>query len=123
MLQFMKDFFKDIKGDKTITSVYLINIFFMIASVVYILFFYGKLPPFVPIFNQLPWGEQRLGSQIAIFIPILATLLILVANIFTSALIYKRIPLISRMLAAVSLLTGILTFLFSIKTITLLTLK
>ena len=115
----MKEFFKDIAQDKTITLAYLINGFFIIAAVVYILFSYGKLPPFIPIFNQLPWGEQRLGNTFTIFIPVLAALLIFAINIFTSAATYKKIPLISRMLAATSLLTGILTFLFVVKTITL----
>lgn len=117
----MKELFKGIRSDKTIASAYLINIFSVIAAIIYILLSYGKLPPFIPIFNQLPWGEQRLGNQITIFMPILVALFILTANIFISALIYKQIPLISRMLAAISLLTGILTFLFIIKTITLLT--
>jgi len=115
----MKDFFKDIKGDKTITSAYLINISFIITTVIYILFSYGKLPPFIPIFNQLPWGEQRLGDTFTIFIPVGISLLIFTINIFISNSIYKKIPLISRMLAAISLLTGILTFLFIVKTITL----
>lgn len=119
MLQFMKEFFKDILQDRTITLVFFINIFFIIATIIYILFAYGKLPPFVPVFNQLPWGEQRLGTTFTIFIPVLSSLLIFAINLFASTLTYKKIPLISRMLAAISLLTGILTLLFSIKTITL----
>lgn len=115
----MKGFFKNIFQDKTIALAFFINIFLIIAATVYILFFYVNLPPFVPVFNQLPWGEQRLGNQIAIFIPVIASLAILIINIFTSAWTYKKVPLISRMLAAISLLTGILTLLFSIKTITL----
>ncbi len=115
----MKEFFKDIKGDKTIAFAYLINVFFIVATIVYILFSYGKFPPFIPIFNQLPWGEQRLGNTFTIFIPVLVALLILATNIFTSTSAYKKIPLVSRMLAAISLLAGILTFLFVVKTITL----
>lgn len=115
----MKEFFKDIVQDKTIISAFFINTFFIITTVVYILFSYGKLPPFIPIFNQLPWGEQRLGNTFTIFIPVLAALLIFAINIFTSTSIYKKIPLVSRMLAAISLLAGILTFLFIVKTITL----
>ncbi|MDP2649794.1 MAG: hypothetical protein Q8P10_03030 [bacterium] len=117
----MKEFFKEIKGDKTIALAFFINIFFIIITVAYILISYGKLPPFVPVFNQLPWGEQRLGTTLAIFIPVLVTLLIFAINIFAGTSIYKKIPLISRMLAAISLLAGILTFLFIAKTITLLT--
>ena len=77
----MKEFFKDILQDKTITSAFFINIFLIISAIAYILFSYGKLPPFIPVFNQLPWGEQRLGSQFTIFIPILSALLIFVINI------------------------------------------
>ena len=121
MRLFMKEFFKDIAQDKTIISAFFINIFFIITAVVYILFSYRKLPPFIPIFNQLPWGEQRLGTTSTIFIPIFVALLIFTLNIFISNSIYKKIPLISRMLAAISLLVGILAFLFSIKTITLIT--
>ncbi len=115
----MKEFFKNIARDKTITSAFFINIFLILTTVIYIAFSYGKLPPFIPIFNQLPWGEQRLGSQITIFIPIGISLLILAINIFISTLIYKKIPLIARMFAAISLLSSILTCLFIIKTIAL----
>jgi hypothetical protein len=115
----MKEFFKDILGDKTITSAFFINIFVIVTTIVYTLFSYGKLPPLIPIFNQLPWGEQRLGATFTIFIPVLIALLIFAINIFTSASIYKKVPLISRMLAGVSLLIGILTFLFIVRIITL----
>ena len=79
----MKEFFKDILQDKTITSAFFINIFLIISAIAYILFSYGKLPPFIPVFNQLPWGEQRLGSQFTIFIPILSALLIFVIKTIT----------------------------------------
>lgn len=97
------------------------NVFFIIATVVYILIFYSQLPPFVPVFNQLPWGEQRLGNTITIFIPVLVALSILVLNIFTASFSYKKAPLVSRMLAAISLLSAVLMFLFIIKTVSLIT--
>lgn len=115
----MKEFFKDITSDKTIILVYLINGFFIIAAIIFILFSYWSLPPFIPIFNQLPWGEQRLGTTITIFIPVLVTLSILIINLIISTKIYKKIRLVARMLAAISLLISILTFIFVIKTITL----
>jgi hypothetical protein len=113
----MREFLNNIRTDKTIVLTFFINASFIIASAVYILFSYGKLPPFIPIFNQLPWGEQRLGNQITIFIPILASLSILAINLFMSNATYKRVPLVSRMLAATSLLAGILSFLFIVRTI------
>lgn len=115
----MRKFFREIRNDKTITLAFFLNGFFIIAVFVFILFSYNDLPPFIPIFNQLPWGEQRLGTTIAIFIPVLVALLIFLINIIISSIVYKKVPLIARMLSAISLLIGILTFLFIIKTILL----
>ncbi|MBI4089389.1 MAG: hypothetical protein HY424_01620 [Candidatus Levybacteria bacterium] len=115
----MKEFFKDVKSDKTITFAYLINVFFIISIIVFILFSYASLPPFVPIFNQLPWGEQRLGTTLTIFIPVLTAILIFIINLIISAVTYGKTPLVSRMLAATSLLTSILTCLFIVKTVVL----
>lgn len=116
----MKEFFKDMRTDKAIIPAFFINGFFILTSIIFILFSYRNLPPLIPIFNQLPWGEQRLGPTLTIFIPVLVTLLILIINVFTAAFTYKKTPLVARMLAAVSLLTSILTCLFIIKTVRLL---
>lgn len=115
----MKEFFKNAITDKTIALAYFINISFIIFTIIFILFSYGSLPPYVPIFNQLPWGEQRLGKTFTIFIPVLVAFLIFLMNIIMSGITYRKSPLIARILAAISLLTGILTFLFVVKTITL----
>ncbi len=48
------------------------------------LFFYRFLPPFIPIFNQMPWGQERLGKTITIFVPVLVALLISIINLFTT---------------------------------------
>lgn len=117
----MKEFFKDVRTDKTITLAFFLSTFLIVVAIIYILFSYGQLPPFIPIFNQLPWGEQRLGATFTIFIPALVALLILVINIFTAAFMYKKVPLVSRMLAAISLLCGTLMLLFIVKTVTLIT--
>lgn len=117
----MKDFFKEIIQDKTITSAYFINALFIFSSIIITLLFYGNLPPLIPIFNQLPWGEQRLGTTVTIFIPILTSLITTISNLIISTIIYKKIPLVARMLAAISLLVGILTLLLEIKTIILIT--
>ena len=119
MPQFMKDFFKNIKSDKTTNIGFSITLILITAIFIFILFFYRSLPPFVPVFNQLPWGEERLGTPISIFIPILTAFLIFFLNLITSALIYKKIPLVSRMLAGTSLLITALTFLFVIKIVIL----
>lgn len=115
----MKEFFSDIKSDKTTNIGFSITIILIATIFIFILFYYRSLPPFVPVFNQLPWGEKRLGITLTIFIPIIVALLIFIVNLITSALIYRKIPLVSRLLAGTSLLITILTSLFVIRTIIL----
>lgn len=115
----MKKLFKNIKSDKITNLAFLFTLVLILINLVFILLSYRNLPPFVPIFNQLPWGEQRLGITITIFIPLLVSLLIFGINLITGEIIYKKIPLVARMLSAICLLISILSFLFIVKTITL----
>jgi len=115
----MKEFFKNIRSDK-ITNVGFLTTAALIAVIfIFTLFVYRRLPPFIPVFNQLPWGEERLGSTITIFLPLLITLSIFVINLIIGTLVYEKIPLVSRMLAGTSILTAALTFLFVVKTVIL----
>jgi len=115
----MKDFFKDIRNDKTIRLGFAVTFSIALIALVFVLFYYNNLPPFIPIFNQLPWGEQRLGTTMTIFIPILIAFLIFMFNLLLSSLIYKKIPLVSRMLAITSLTVSVLVLLFTIRSIQL----
>lgn len=117
----MKEFFKDIRRDKIGRFGFLSACILSLLTFFYILLTYKNLPPFIPIFNQLPWGEQRLGITLTIFIPILIDLLIILFNLFISALIYQKMPLVSRMLAITTFIVTILTFLFVVKTVVLVT--
>lgn len=115
----MKEFFKDIRHDKTSRFGFLSAFTLSLLTFFYILFIYKNLPPFIPIFNQLPWGEQRLGVTLTIFIPLLIDWVIIVFNLFISAIIYQKMPLVSRMLAATSFIVTLFTFLFVVKTVVL----
>ena len=113
----MKKFFNYLIEDKLLQRLFIISIVLLILTVIYVVINYSKLPPLLPVFNQLPWGEQRLASTSGILIPSLIAFLILAFNVFFSSLIYKKAPLISRMLAVTSLLIAILAFLFIIRTV------
>lgn len=117
----MKEFLKDIKADRMGRFGFLGAFVLSILTFFYILIAYKNLPPFIPIFNQLPWGEARIGSTITIFIPVLYCSLIIVGNLFLANFIYKKIPLISRILAATSIIVALLIFLFTVKTVWLIT--
>lgn len=113
----MKEIFKTIREDKIAERSFFIGFAIIILGIFYIAFYYQNLPPYLPLFNQLPWGEQRLSKTIGIFIPPLIAFLILILNFFFSSVIYKKTPLLSRILAITSFLIAVLTFLFVIRTV------
>lgn len=119
--QFMNASFKHIQADRILYVGFLISLALIALTIVTILFFYRSLPPFIPLYNQLPWGESRLGVKIEIFTPSLIGILIFGANIILSSLFYSKIPLVARIFSITSLLVSLLLLLFIIRLIQLMT--
>lgn len=115
----MKKYFKNLRQDKLVLRLFILSFIFLILIFVYVAFNYTKLPPLLPIFNQMPWGQQRLSPAAGIFIPPLIALFIFIINLFLAAFSYEKSPLLARLFAVTSCLTGLLTLLFVIRTITL----
>lgn len=117
--QFMNAFLKYIQADRILHVGFLISFIFIVLTVVAILFFYRSLPPFIPLYNQLPWGESRLGGKIAIFTPVLIGLSIVIINSVLVSVLYLKIPLVCRILSVTSLLISIFLSLFIMRLIQL----
>ncbi len=113
----MKKHFSSLKRDRLIFRLYIATFILIVVTYGYILININKLPPLIPVFNQMPWGEDRLSSTFGIFIPSVITSLIFFVNIILSAISSTTSPLISRLIAITSFLTALLTFLFIIRTI------
>lgn len=114
---FMKRFFKNIKSDKILFFGFLAALIFIILNLSLVGFFYSQLPPFIPLFNQMPWGEARLGLKEEIFIPVAITFTIFVINLIVSSWLYNKTPLISRIFSITTLLISFFTLLFIIRTV------
>lgn len=115
----MKDLINSIRSNTTLFRLYMSSLLIILITFGYSLFNLNNLPPLVPLFNQLPWGADRFSPSIGIFLPQLLVLGIWVFNNVFSSIIYKTIPLISRMLAVTTFLISILTLLFTIRTVQL----
>ena len=113
----MKELFKYFKADKIVKWSTLIALTLVFLEIVYILFSYFSLPPFLPIFNQLPWGEERLGARLEIFFPVVITISFFIFNFFLLNQLYEKMPLASRMLSITTLLITILSFIFTLQTL------
>ena len=114
----MKNFINNIISDKLALRGFFISFALMLITVFYILINYSHLPPFVPIFNQLPWGNERLTSTLGIFISTVIFAVVFIFNLVFTSLVYNKSPLIARMVAAVTLILAFMNFLFIIRTIT-----
>ena len=115
----MKKYFKYLKRDKLVLRLFILAFIFLILIFLICALMYTKLPPLLPIFNQLPWGIQRLSPAPGIFIAPLISLSIFLINIFLAAFSYEKSPLLARLFAVTTMLTSFLTLLFVIRTITL----
>lgn len=117
--QFMNAFFKYIQSDRILFTGFSISFFLAILIMASIALFYKSLPPFIPLYNQLPWGELRLGVKIAIFTPVLIGLSIVIINCILVSVLYQKIPLVCRILSVTSLLISIFLSLFIMRLIQL----
>ncbi|HUQ85642.1 MAG TPA: hypothetical protein VM077_04920 [Candidatus Limnocylindrales bacterium] len=91
----------------------------LLVELIYIGIFYLSLPPVLPIFNQLPWGEQRLGIRATIFLPLIIALTFFVFNFFLVSRLRDKLPLLSRMLSITTFLISILSLFFIVRTLQL----
>lgn len=116
----MNGLIKIIFSDKITRWGLIISSVFFMLEIISIGLFYFSLPPLLPIFNQMPWGERRLGMRIEIFFPILLTFIFITFNFFAEARLYEKAPLLSRILSIATLLVSLLSFIFIARTVYLL---
>ena len=113
----MKKFLTNIKADKLTFRGFLLSFILIILTVLYILINFRNLPPLIPIFNQLPWGFERLTESWGIFIPVAVLGIIFIFNIIFTSVVYAKNPLIARIVAATTLLLVVMNFIFVVRTI------
>lgn len=107
----MKKTFNILFSDNIIKVSFSASIFLLLVATLLIALLYQQLPPYIPFFNSLPWGTERLFSSIiVVFLPIIF-LLVLFINNALSAYFYERHALIARMISFNGLLVIILGFL------------
>lgn len=115
----MKAFFNTFKSDKILLLGIAGAFLCLLLGALYIAFSYSLLPPLLPLFNQMPWGYQRLGTKEQLFMPITLSSFILIGNSIAAFYVYKPSPLIGRLLSITSLLVCFFALLFTIRTIRL----
>ena len=116
----MKEYANILASDKIIRWGTILSALITVIVLIYIGILYRSLPPVVPLYNQMPWGVDRLGSKPEFFILPGVALIILLMNSFLSALLYERMPLVARALTITCFLVSLITGIFAFRTIQLL---
>lgn len=113
----MKELFKNLRHDKMTLYAFVGSFLTILFALLFIILSYNSLPPYIPVFNQLPWGEERITETYGIFIPLLIAFFVFIFNFVSSSYVYDRSPLISRILAFTSFLVSLLSLLFIVRTV------
>src|SRR6266481_5009299 len=98
----MKNYIKFLRSDNIVYLGFLLSGGLLAITVIIVAVFFNILPPFLPIYNKLPWGYMRVGAKTELFIPIVITVIIVIANSILAKFMSTKIILLSRMLAATS---------------------
>lgn len=105
----MKNNFNVIFSDRVVLYALILSFLFFLCQIALIGFQYLKLPPVIPLFNSLSWGNERLASTYVIFLVPVVLLIIGVCNFSFAQRFYKKHALLSRMLSYNLLLCTILS--------------
>lgn len=85
---------------------YLIGILMIGVGLALVMGLLGKLPPVVPLYFTLPWGEARLAPKLMLYtIPGIA-LVFLIFNLGLGRIMGKLSPLLPRVLAVATAVEG-----------------
>lgn len=117
--KYMNVIYKNIVQDKILLIGFTLSFVFCIMSIGMLIFSYNHLPPLIPLFNQFPWGDARLGTPLQFFIPCALGVVIFIINFFLANFVYLKLPLLSRILSLSTLLCTFFVFLFTFQTLQL----
>lgn len=108
---------KQLFADRILARSFFVGIFLVLFQLLFIVLSFAKLPPFIPLFNQMPWGEERLGTKIQIFIPVGVALAVFIGNFIATFSLYTKMPLLCRFLSLTSLLVALFALILIVRTI------
>lgn len=85
------------------------NLLVITVQIVYLIYKFNDLPPQVPLYYSLPWGESQLASASQLFfLPTFSIVFGLINNLL-AATIFAKITLLSKLLVITSLVISILS--------------
>ncbi len=107
--------FNKLLADKIIKQSAIASLTLLVLSGLYLLLLFRNFPPYVPLYNQLPWGVGRLGEKIMVFLPTVIVLFLFIINMLLSRMLYEKMPLVARMISITTFFISFVTFIFIVR--------
>lgn len=107
----MKENFKILLKDKMIRVLFIFAFGLLVVHIFLVALFYPNLPPYIPFFNSMPWGDARLiPSYLILSLPVVLCT-VFVINLAFELQLYRKFPLTARVLQFNTALFIFLSFL------------
>ncbi|RJR16470.1 hypothetical protein C4579_00245 [Candidatus Microgenomates bacterium] len=97
------------------------NIPLQIVGFGLILYFWEILPPQIPFFFSLPWGEEQLASPASLLLLMLSSIIITIINSVAAFLVFPRSSFLAHLLFLTSVATTALIVLTVLQIILVIT--
>ncbi len=117
----LKSQLRELTRDPVFTWSWAISVTVTVTTVAIIALFWRRLPPVVPLFYSLPWGEEQLASPLALIAVFCGALGLFVTDAVLAVLASATSSLYSRMLTIGGTVLLCLTTITIIKIILLIT--
>ena len=113
----MKERVKKLFKDKLVLISFLFVLTIGVIYVIFLLLTYRQLPPLVPLFNQIPWGAERLGVKIQLFFPFGIASAAIFTNTVLLLFVSQDMPLVTRLVSLTNFLIALFALLIVIRTV------
>lgn len=100
---------KILKDDKSVQKLYLVTFLTYFIMIIILTLKWSVLPPEIPLFYSLPWGQDQLAQNWQILLLPLGSLAIIFINTFLSLFFVGKETLMVRILIGTSTFVCILT--------------
>ena len=111
---------QEFSKDRFLFFIFIFCIFLFLIESSLILTSFGKLPPQVPIFFSLPWGNSYLAPTIFLWLLPAISFLVFILNSFVSLFFLENDKFLKRVIFCASLLLVFACFYNLVKIVTLL---
>lgn len=116
-----KKFIEPLFTDSLLKWISRIMLIFVVTTAIFLGLKWATLPPVVPFFYSLPWGEDQLGTPFFLLIAFIGGFLVYILMLTLGLLLFKKTTYFARLLITGSTITYFLLLITIVRILFLIT--